>query len=306
MDISVTELLDRARTVEQAGVDSAWLVQLPTLRDSASVLAALAVSTRTLRLGAAVLPYYSRPPAMMGQTAATIDELSGGRFTLAVGTGHPMIAEWSLGRSPGNTLALMREYLTAVRGLLREGEIALEGNRYRVHAVYSSPRRPDQPVYLGAFGPKMCFLAGELADGLVLWMCTPGYVADVALPKVQAGLREGGRDTADFGITVVIPGGVSADLDFDRQVLRRYLSTYARVPNYRRMYEASGLASEIASGQVGDALLDGVGVVGDENQVRAGIQRYHDAGATEVVLAPMAGAHYDRALLQRTAEALAG
>lgn len=305
-DIPVSELLGRARMVEKAGVDSVWLVQLPTIRDSASVLAAMAVSTERVQLAAGVLPYYSRPPVVMAQTAATIDELSGGRFTLAVGTGHGMIAEWSLGRKPGPAVAEMREYLGAVRGLLADGEVNAEGRWYRAHAVYSSPRRAEQPLYLGAFGPKMCRLAGELADGVALWMCTPEYVRDVALPQVRAGLLRAGRDPEGFPVTVMIPGMVSDDLAADREVLRKYLSTYARVPNYRRMYEASGFADEVSSRQIGDRLLDGVGVVGDEEQVRAGVARYHAAGATEVVLTPMASAHYDTALLQRTAEALAG
>ncbi|WP_228989077.1 LLM class flavin-dependent oxidoreductase [Streptomyces sp. DH8] len=304
-DISVSDLVDRARMAEKAGVDSVWMVQLPTLRDSASVLAALAVSTETVQLAAGVLPYYSRPPVVMAQTAATVDELSGGRFRLAVGTGHRMIAEWSLGRQPGPPADEMREYLGAVRGLLHDGEVNTEGGYFRAHSVYSSPRRGDQPVYLGAFGPRMCRLAGELADGIVLWMCTPQYVRDVALPQVRAGLRQAGRDPEGFPVTVMIPGMVSDDLAADREILRTYLSTYARVPNYRRMYEASGFADEVHSGRIGDGLLDGVGVVGDEDAVGAGIARYHAAGATEVVLTPMAGAHYDAALLRRTAEAVA-
>ncbi|MDJ1136011.1 LLM class flavin-dependent oxidoreductase [Streptomyces iconiensis] len=305
-DIPVSELIRRARMVEKAGVDSVWLVQLPTIRDSASVLAALAVSTETVQLAAGVLPYYSRPPVVMAQTAATVDELSGGRFRLALGTGHRMIAEWSLGRKPGPPVAEMREYLGAVRDLLHDGEVNAAGDWYRAHALYSSPRRETQPVYLGAFGPKMLRLAGELADGIALWMCTPQYVHDVALPELRAGLRQAGRDPEGFPVTVMVPGMVSDDLETDREVLRKYLSTYARVPNYRRMYEASGFADEVHSSRIGDRLLDGVGVVGDEEQVRAGVARYHDAGADEVVLTPMASAHYDPVLLQRTAEALAG
>lgn len=303
--LSVSELIERARMLEKTGVDNAWMAQLPTLRDSASVLAALAVATDRIGLGVGVLPYYTRPPAVMAQTAATIDELSEGRFTLALGTGHKMIAEWSLGRKPGPAVAEMREYLGSVRELLHQGEVNLDGQWHRAHGVYSSPLRSEQPVHLGAFGPKMCTLGGEIADGVVLWMCTPEYLRDVAVPAVRAGLLRSGRDPEGFPITVMVPGMVSGDLQNDREVLRTYLSTYARVPNYRRMYEASGFAEEVGSRHIGDRLLDNVGVVGDEEQVRAGIARYFEAGATQVVLTPMASAHFDPELLRRTAEALA-
>ncbi|MFI1016461.1 LLM class flavin-dependent oxidoreductase [Streptomyces sp. NPDC020965] len=306
VNIPVAELLERARMVEKAGVDSVWLVQLPTIRDTASVLAAMAVSTERVQLAAGVLPYYSRPPVMMAQTAATIDELSGGRFTLAVGTGHRMTAEWSLGRAPGPAVREMREYLGAVRGLLNDGEVNVDGEWFRAHGVYSSPRRVGQPIYLGTFGPKMCRLAGEHADGLLLWMCTPEYIREVALPNLRAGLLQAGRDPDDFPVAVMVPGMVSDDVDADREGVRDYLSAYTRMPNYRRMHEVSGFADQVSGRRIGDRLLDAVSVVGDEEQVRAGVARYHEAGVTEVVITPMANAHKDSALLLRTAEALAG
>lgn len=304
--LAARDLLNRAELAEKVGVDSVWLVQLPSIRDSAGVLSAMAVRTERVTLGTGILPFYTRPPVMMAQTAATIDELSDGRFVLGVGIGHKLTAEWTLGMSLTRPVDAMREYFTVVTSLLRDGEAHLDGAYYRAHAMYASPRRSTLPAYLGVLGPRMCELAGEVADGLMLWMCPASYVRDVAMPALHRGLRKAGRDAADFPVVVLVPGSVSRDRAADREQLRYYLSTYARVPNYRRMYEASGYGAALRGGEIGDELLDHVGVVGTQDDVRATVAAYHEAGATDVVITPMAEAHYDDGLWQATAEAVVG
>jgi F420-dependent oxidoreductase-like protein len=307
-DLDARDVLNRAQLAEKIGVDQVWLVQLPSIRDSAAVLAAMAMRTERVTLGAGILPFYTRPPVMMAQTAATIDELSDGRFVLGVGVGHRLTAEWTLGRPLARPVDLLREYLTVVTSLLREGECHLDGTHYTAHAMYASARRPTLPAYLGVLGPRMCELAGEVADGLLLWMCPASYVRDVAVPALRRGLARSGRSLADFPVTVLVPGSVSHDVADDRERLRRYLSTYARVPNYRRMYQAAGFGAALSGGprpgEVADELLDSIGVIGTADDVVSMIATYHDAGATDVIITPMAQAHYDDGLWQRTAEAV--
>ncbi|WP_066951391.1 LLM class flavin-dependent oxidoreductase [Microtetraspora fusca] len=303
-DLSATEMLERARIAEKIGVDEVWLVQLPSLRDSAAVLAAMARVTDRVTLGAGVLPFYTRPPVTMAQTAMTIDELSGGRFALGVGTGHRVTAEWMLGVPMGPPVDAMREYLTVITSLVRDGEVHLDGAWFKAHAVYVSPRRAAMPVYVGAFGPALAELAGELADGLVLWMCTADYVRDVVMPALLRGLRKSGRSLDGFPVLAMVPGAVADDLAGDREHLRRYLAAYARVPTYRRMYELSGFGEELTRGVVSDAMLDGIAVIGGEEDIAAMADRYRAAGVTQVVVTPMVSAHSERALFVRTVEAL--
>ncbi|MFF4778331.1 LLM class flavin-dependent oxidoreductase [Microtetraspora fusca] len=303
-DLSATEMLERARIAEKIGVDEVWLVQLPSLRDSAAVLAATARVTDRVTLGAGVLPFYTRPPVTMAQTAMTIDELSGGRFALGVGTGHRVTAEWMLGVPMGPPVDAMREYLTVITSLVRDGEVHLDGAWFKAHAVYVSPRRAAMPVYVGAFGPALAELAGELADGLVLWMCTADYVRDVVMPALLRGLRKSGRSLDGFPVLAMVPGAVADDLAGDREHLRRYLAAYARVPTYRRMYELSGFGEELRRGVVSDAMLDGIAVIGGEEDIAAMADRYRAAGVTQVVVTPMVSAHSERALFVRTVEAL--
>lgn len=305
-DLAAGELIERARLAERIGMDSAWLIQLPNMRDSFGVLAAMAAVTERIQLGAGIMPLYTRPPVVMAQSAATIDEISGGRFTLGVGLGHRLTAEWSLGVPLGPSLPAMREYVSIVTSLLHTGEVHVDGKWYKGHSRYASPRRPDLATCIGALGPKMSELAGEVADGLLLWMCTVDYVRDVAIPHLRKGLERAGRSLDGFPIVVFAPGAVSEDPAGDTESLRAYLSTYARVPNYRAMYEASGFAHALADGNIGDDLLSAVGVIGTADDVSARVAAYAEAGATEVVITPMASAHQDRGLWQRTAEAARG
>ncbi|WP_434740373.1 LLM class flavin-dependent oxidoreductase [Micromonospora sp. SH-82] len=302
--LGVAELIGRARVAEELDLDSVWLIQLPNMRDSASVLAAMAAVTDRIQLGAGILPIYTRPPVVMAQTAATIDEVSEGRFALGLGMGHRLTAEWSLGVPLGPALPAMREYLQIVTSLLHTGEVYRDGTYYKGNARYASPRRPLVPTYLGALGPRMAELAGEVADGLLLWMCTVDYVRDVAIPHLRKGLERAGRSLDDFPVVVFTPGAVSDDPATDTESLRQYLSTYARVPNYRAMYEASGYAHALTDGGIGDDLLRAVGVIGSADQVTGRIAEFAAAGATEVVLAPMASAHDDRDRWRRTARAV--
>lgn len=300
-DLSVAEMLARARLAEQLGVDAVWLVQLPSLRESTSVLAAMAGVTSRVTLGAGVVPYYTRPPVTLAQTAMTIDELSGGRFTLGIGTGHRVTGEWMLGVPAGPPVASLREYLTVVSSLVRDGEAHVNGTWFNAHAVYVSPRRATLPVYLGAFGPALARLAGQIADGLMVWMCTADHLRDVVRPALLDGLKLAGRSPDAFPVIAMVPGAVSDDLPTDRELLRRYLAAYARVPTYRRMYELSGFSDELTRGVISDTMLDAVATLGS---IAETADRYHAAGATQVVITPMASAHTDRALFTRTVEAL--
>lgn len=303
---SAVDILDRARLAEELELASLWLVQLPNLRDNMSLLGALAVSTQQIRLGAGIMPVYTRPPVVMAHSAATIDELSGGRFTLGLGMGHRLTGEWSLGVPQGPPLPAMREYLSIVRGLLRDGEAHVDGEWYRSHATYGAPLRPDIMTCVGALGPGMCRLAGEAADGLLLWMCPVDYVRDVAIPHLREGLRRSGRDPSDFPVSVFMPASVSDDPQEESEIMRKYVSTYARMPNYRRMFEVSGFGDQLQGRLIGDRLLGEVGVVGDDTAVRQRVEQFFAAGATEVVVTPMAHSYHDPARWRRTMMAARG
>src|SRR5207245_2347236 len=150
-----------------------------------TVITAYALATTRIRVGSGVVPIYTRTPATMAQTAATIDELSGGRLDLGLGVSHrPVVEAWH-GQAIDRPVAEMREYVAIVRAILR-GEDPPAGEKWHTSfRLAGVDARPRLPIYLAALSPGMLRLAGEIADGVILWLCNPSYLADVVVPQVR-------------------------------------------------------------------------------------------------------------------------
>src|SRR6202165_1127849 len=172
---TLDESVARVKTAERLGYESVWSVQLPPARDASLVLAAYAAATERVKLGTGVLPIYTRHPTAMVQMAATLDEISGGRLILGIGVSHKVTVESMWGLKLESPAPAMREYLDIVRTSLRDGGCSVDGKHFSAHWAYSGPRRAEMPVFISALGPRMLDLAGEKADGIVLWMCPPAY-----------------------------------------------------------------------------------------------------------------------------------
>jgi len=244
-----------ARRADEAGYESLWVTH-GLGRDAFLVLAAYAQATRRTGLGTGVVPIYPRHPVAMAQEAATLAEISGGRFRLGIGVSHrPSMAE-ALGLDMGQPLDVMREYVAVVRAALG-GRARFEGRYYRVawDAAFRPPS-PPPPLYLAGLSVPMLELAGELADGVVLWLCAPAYVRDVAGPALARGAqpqalapasgdhRRGGRlhhrhrgdDRADHGADFpdVWPGEGRIPGDRGGRLARDLCRKGARLPRFRR------------------------------------------------------------------------
>ncbi len=272
---------------EEIGADSVWLAQMPNQLESSALLAALAATTSTVRLGTAVLPLYSRPPVTMAQTAMTIDEISGGRVILGLGLGHREVGAWSVGAANAPAVAGTREYLAVVSGLVRHGEVNVDGRWYSGHASYLLARRADMSIQLGALGPRMIELAAEVTDGVVLWMCSADYVRTVAWPALERGWRSRGGRPEGFAVTAILNAGLTGDLAGDRADFARQLTAYLRVPNYRKLFAASGFGVCLAANRPDAAMVSDLSAFTEEEIARHGA-RYRAAGVDEVVLS-MAG-----------------
>src|SRR4029077_18604377 len=118
---TLDESVARVKEAEKLGYDSVWVTQLPDARDAAVLLAAYAAATQWVRLGTGVLPIYTRHPTAMAQMAASLDELSGGRFILGIGVSHKVTVESMWGMRLERPVDAMREYLHIVRTSLRDG-----------------------------------------------------------------------------------------------------------------------------------------------------------------------------------------
>jgi F420-dependent oxidoreductase-like protein len=297
---SLVQAVGRARLAEELGCDSVWLSQLPNERDSSLVLAAYAAATERVGLGSFVFPIYTRHPTAMAQMAATLDELAGGRFRLGIGVSHRVTVEALWGLRLDRPVAAMREYVAIVRALLVDGSVSFEGAHFTARCAYTAPHRADLPVIVAALGPRMLELAGEVADGVALWMCSPRYIAEQVVPRVRAGRERAGRSLDGFEIVAALDVSLTADVRAAREVFRGRFERYASLPYYRSMLDASGFAEPLARGEITDEMLHELAGIGDEQAVRDAVRRYRDAGCTLPLVGPFAqhdgAAGYDATL----------
>jgi alkanesulfonate monooxygenase SsuD/methylene tetrahydromethanopterin reductase-like flavin-dependent oxidoreductase (luciferase family) len=306
---SLEQAIERVRLAESLGYDSTYVTHIAG-RDSLTVLAAYAAATEQIRLGTGVLPIYSRTPAATAQTAATIDELSGGRMVLGVGVSHRLTVEAWYGQSIDRPVAEMREYVGAIRAMFR-GEEPPEGEKWPTKFRFMGyDVRPELPIYVAALSPNMLRLAGEIGDGVLLWLCDPPYVRDVVIPEVTKGRERAGKGLEGFDIVPAVPAAVTADRDATLERLRGDLVTYLSLPFYRSMLERSGFGGEIAGFDEGiaagdverakasmsEAMLDSLGGFGGGAEVRGAVERYLDAGATSPGVSPVPTADFDATL----------
>ncbi|TMF32608.1 MAG: LLM class flavin-dependent oxidoreductase [Chloroflexi bacterium] len=294
----------RAEMAERMGFRSVWTTQMPDARDASLVLAAYAHATQRITLGTGVLPIYTRHPTAMAHMAATLDELSGGRFILGIGISHKVTVEGMWGMTIEKPVDAMREYLTIVRNSLRDGSCSFEGRHFTARWSYSAPRRPELPIMISALNPRMLDLAGEMADGVVLYMSTPSYIRDHIIPAIAAGRAKAGKTMQGFEIVAAVPVCLTSDRKAGQDVFRLTVGRYANLPYYRKMMDASGLQEELEAGEVSEATLDQLAGIGDEDQVRAAVRRYQEAGVTLPGVGPFGG-HQGARGFEATLEAVA-
>ena len=290
---SLDESVSRAQAAERLGFESVWTTQLPDARDGSLVLAAYAAGTERIRIGTGVLPIYTRHPTAMVQMAATLDELSGGRFILGMGISHKVTVESMWGMKLESPVDAMREYLDIVRTSLRDGRCSIDGRQFSAHWSYSGPRRGELPIMISALNPRMLELAGEMTDGVVLYMCPPVYIEQHVIPAVRAGREKAGRSMDGFEIVAAVDACLTSDRAAALEVYRGTLDRYGSLPFYRKAMESGRFdAEELAA-------------IGDESQVRAAIRRYRDAGATLPGIGPF-GRHTGAAGFEATLAAAMG
>lgn len=283
-------MVDCVKLSETLGYDSAWVTH-GLGRDSFLVLAAYAAATTRIGLGNGVVPIYPRHPVSMAQASLTLSELSAGRFRLGIGVSHQAMISGMLGLGLVEPLAVMREYVAVLRGALA-GAAAFEGKHYRAHWTLALPTRPPAPpIYLATLGPKMCELAGEIADGAILWLCPPDYVRDVAVPAMERGRRRAGKTLDGFVIASAVPLAVTSDRASALAAFRTELTRYIALPFYRTMMEAGGLREALASydrdGVVPEAMANTLGGIGDAAIARAYLESYRRAGVTLPAVRPI-------------------
>lgn len=283
----VGDVAEAARSCEQAGLDSVWATEF--YDRSASVgIAAMAQATREITVGSAIAYAFGRTPLVLAAEARDLDELSGGRLILGLGTGtRRMQRDWH-GLDGEHPAGRMEELVPLLRRLLalHRGPVEHEGRFYRVSvrptAVVAPPLREDLPIYMAGVNPRMCEAAGRVADGLVGHpLFTPEYVRDVVRPALAKGAEHAGR-----GEPPPIASYITCCVDEDREQARRSaaavvafnstVKTYAVIHRHHGFEErAEAIRAAWAEGdfqtaveRVDDEMLDTIALAGTADEVR--------------------------------------
>ena len=242
-------IVELACLAEEAGFRAYWKGQTNSA-DPVVMLGAIAARTRTIQIGTAVSHIFGSSPVALGVQAATLQDLSGGRFLLGLGVGNRTVAAWHSG-SFDRPLCRAREYLEIVRKTAAgerveyEGEIYSTGKRFQ---LAWKPSHPAFPIYLAALGPRMSRLAGRIADGVFLHMTTPAMVREIAA-RVREGAQSAGRDPDTLEIIAKVRVCLNPDRAVARARLRQVLTFYNIADRYTEMLRASGFDAEIAAVQ---------------------------------------------------------
>ncbi len=268
------ELISLARGSEVAGLDCVWMANIFSF-DAINALSCMGAATSHIRLGTAVVPTYPRHPVAMAQQALTAAAATGNRFTLGIGLSHKIVIENMFGMSYEHPVRHMREYLSVLIPLLHGEPTNHTGEMFRVANVqFDVPGAEPVPVVVAALGPQMLKVAGELADGTNTWMVGPRTMEGHIVKHLQVAAEGAGRPKPR--VVAGVPVGLTRKPDELREKVARDLTIYGQLPSYRAMLDREG-----ADGPADIAIL------GDENALCSGIQRFQDAGVTEFNAAVM-------------------
>jgi F420-dependent oxidoreductase-like protein len=270
---TVDRMVDQAVQAEKDGFTSLWYASAVG-GDPLVAMAAAGRATSAVELGTSVLQTYPCHPLLQANRAASVVAAIGRGFTLGIGPSHKPVIEGVYGMSYDRAGLHTEEYVRAVTALLRGEPVEMDGEELRVHSG-GRGLRPDAPVpvLVAALGPRLLRVAGQWADGTILWMANATAVDAHVAPRITAAADAAGRPAPR--IVAGLPVAVHDDVDAARQAAAEQFAGYGQLPNYQRI---------LAHGKV-DGPAAAV-ITGDEELVTAQIQALFDAGATDFWAAP--------------------
>jgi F420-dependent oxidoreductase-like protein len=267
----VERLRADARWAEDAGVHCVWIPQIPDDFDALTAAALVGAATTRVEIGTAVVPVQPRHPIALAQQALSVQAVCDGRLALGLGVSHHWIIDEMLGLPYERPVATMRTYLDVLDAALSgPGPVDVENEYFRVHNPLDITDVTPTPVLLAALGPLMLRLAGERADGTILWMADERAIGEHIAPVVNRAADAAGR--AAPRIVAGIPICLCGDDEVEAAIARtnRILSEAEVSPNYQRLLERGDARN------VGDILA-----AGSESSIEKRLRAFSDAGATD-------------------------
>ena len=293
------EMLELVSLAEERGYETIWL---PEGTSNVLIqLTAFATATRHIKLGTGIMPIFHRTPTLLAMSAGDLDMISRGRFILGLGTGHHPLVRHGHGVPFRNPMTRMRETVEIVRRLLRGERVTYEGRVFKVKdaSLGFTPVRPDTPIYLGALGPQMIELAGEIADGVLLAFASSGYLR-LAVEHLRRGAERAGRNSEDIDVACYLSTAVVDDPDKAWPVVKRQIARLLRLSFYRTYYVQNGFAEESAAishaldrgdadaavAAVSEAMQKELAIVGSAEECRREVEARRSLGLKQPVVTP--------------------
>ncbi|MET7475572.1 LLM class F420-dependent oxidoreductase [Streptomyces sp. NPDC005648] len=268
----VSRLIADAEWAESAGMDTAWIPQVPTDFDALTAVALMGARTGRIELGTAVVPLQAQHPIALARQALSAQAAAGGRLALGIGPSHHWIIEDMLGLPYERPAALTRDYLDVLDAARRgPGPIDVENATYTVHNPLDLAPVAPLPILVAALGPVMLRLAGERADGTLLWMADERAVAEHVVPRITKAAEAAGRPAPRIVAGIPVCLCRPSEVDAARERANRILGEAETSPNYQRLLD-HGDARD-----VGDLCA-----AGDEAAIAARFKRFQDAGVTDL------------------------
>lgn len=304
------EGLDYVRYAEEKGFDAIWQAESRLVRDAIVPMAAYAAVTENIVIGSGVINNWTRNIGLLASTYLTLDDLAPNRIICGIGAWWDPLAK-NVGIERRKPLLAMKETIEVFRRLLNMEQVTFHGEFHQVDGieldVVHGRREPrNVPVYIGATGPKMMELTGEIADGVVLNYCVPPDYNNQAMERLEVGAKRAGRSVDDLDRPQLVVCSVDMDedkaLDTSRELLTQYLAQQPHIA------KASGVSQDIvdeiqsilgwpatheqivqAKHLVPDELVTRITASGTPEQAKAKVQEYIDNGSTCPILYPVGG-----------------
>jgi len=318
-NITKEEFIEIARLAEDLGYDSIWVPEMWG-RDAFSILGLLATHTKKIKLATGIIPVYSRSPAIIAQTIATLDEISDGRMMLGLGTSGPVVIENWHGAPYEKPLQRTREYVEIIRMILNSERVNYEGDVFKLKnfRLQFKPINKNIPIFVAAMGSKNIQLTGEVADGWIPFLVPPEHLEN-GKKELKAGAEKVRKALDQIVVSPYIPAAVSLDESIAKDVIKEYIAYYVggmgtfyhqAMVRYGFMTEADKIVEAWGKGDksgaiesVSQEMLESFSICGNAESGQSKITQYIDNGADlPIILFPPKAS---RELVRQTIEGLA-
>jgi 5,10-methylenetetrahydromethanopterin reductase len=302
-DLSLSQYEALAQAAEAAGFDQFWVSNDLFLRSSSVILPILARATTQIEIGSCILNPYTINPAELAMFAATMDELSGNRFNLGLAAGAKEFLRW-VGLEQERPLAAMRETIEIVRRLLSGESYAQDGHfgQWKPEAFLRFPAPRRTPIYVGAMGPKMLGLAGEMGDGVLPLLFPPEHYFTVK-PFVDTGIAHRPSTLSKLDFAACIWVSLSVDKEEAKRTLAKKIAYYGSslgplilaqldlsVEDFSPIQQALNIERDEARAvAMVDERMMRIGVVGRPSDVIARLEPLVAAGVRHLSFGPPLG-----------------